>query len=84
MERHVHSCFGAHPDMKNFLYLIFVTPILWLADWYGKHYVGEEFPEEYGPVETLPGSLPENKFLDCPPTGSKEWEEWIDRKEELK
>lgn len=75
--------------------VLFAGPCLMVSDWYGKHYVGEtgfEFDEDfdgnvefiedplYGPLKTFDGPpIIEDKDLHSPPTGSKEWEEWIDR-----
>ena len=78
------------------VYLLVVAgPILMMSDWYGRNYVGEtgfefdddfdgnvEFIEDplYDSIATVPSTFPHNDLLDGPPTGSKEWEEWIDKK----
>jgi hypothetical protein len=49
--------------------------LLLFADWYGRNYVGEyidDYPENPGPLN--------DDLIDYPPTGSLEWEEWIDKK----
>lgn len=73
--------------IKEFFLLIFFTPIMWISDWYGRNYVGDQFdeddfPEIYGEIKTTPvdPNIPIDEDLYGPPTGSKEWEEWIDRK----
>lgn len=70
--------------MKSFLYSIFVTPFLRMADWYGKNFVGETIDIDLDDIpyfeDTLPpiGQRGEDSPIYGPPTGSKEWEEWID------
>ncbi len=74
--------------LKEIFLFIFFTPIIWFSNWYGKKYVGEcmgddyDHYEYYGEIETIPvdPNVPIDEDLYGPPTGSKEWEEWIDRK----
>jgi hypothetical protein len=76
--------------------LVVAGPIIIMSDWVGKNHVGEtgfEFDDDFdGNVEFIedppfgPIALAENQgpfdddLIDGPPTGCKEWEEWIDRK----
>lgn len=67
---------------------IVIGPILEFSDWYYDHFVNEsgfKFPDDFdGNVEFIEDS-PFGKFDDrdpihCPPIGSLEWDEWINKK----
>lgn len=80
--------------MSLYLFVV-AGPILLLSDWYDRSYAGEtgfEFPDDFdgnvefvedppfGELKRFEGpTIVEDDDLYGPPTGCKEWEEWIDR-----
>lgn len=69
-------------------YLIMVAgPLLMMADWYGRNYVGEcidDFPEYPGSLELAENQgIFHDNLVDCPPVGSPEWDDWVESQKGL-
>lgn len=61
--------------------LVVVGPLLMFSDWYGKKHVGEYIDDDDFPLETTDSTIPQDNLINCPPIGSKEWDDWIEKME---